>query len=132
MVQPCVLVIEDDATLVRIITDLLTDEGYRVRTGSNGQGLALAMLEPPDLILLDLFMPGMDGMTVRRHLLEFEPTAAIPVVLMTAQANSRKWGRDLQCQAQLDKPFLLQELLDTVRQFAPLPEPVHKGEKPSV
>jgi len=117
-----ILVIEDDANLVDILTEVLTTAGYTVEARSNGQGLASAMLEPPALILLDLYMPGMDGMTVRKHLLEFEPTAAVPVVLMTAQANSRKWQNDMQAVAQLDKPFHLDELLAVVRAHMPSPE----------
>jgi two-component system, OmpR family, response regulator MprA len=101
---PGVLVIDDDPRIRTVLQAVLTDSGYTVRIASNG-GAALALLGAwrPDVILLDLQMPIMDGWTFRRAQLAHEDLAAIPVVVMGAG---------------LAKPFELDELLETVAVLA--------------
>ncbi len=81
---PSVLVVEDDPQIVGVLTDLLEDEGYRVATGVNGQGLETARAAPPNMILLDVMMPGMNGIEVCRELKSDPRTRDVPVVFITA------------------------------------------------
>lgn len=83
--QPLVLVVDDEPRNVELLTDLLESRGYRVCSASNGdRGLALAGERRPDVVLLDVMMPGLDGFEVCRRLKGEQKTAMIPVLLVTA------------------------------------------------
>jgi CheY-like chemotaxis protein len=85
--QVTILIVEDNALNLELATDLLTVAGYSIRQARTGEeGLRLARLEPPALILLDLRMPGLDGYATLRALREDPRTAAIRTVALTAQA----------------------------------------------
>lgn len=82
-----ILIVEDNVMNLELATDLLTRAGYSVQeAGSAEEGLRLARGQPPDLILMDLRLPGMDGYTALRRLREDSQTSGIPVVALTAQA----------------------------------------------
>jgi DNA-binding response OmpR family regulator len=84
-----ILFIDDDALLRRLVHDMLEHEGYLLTLASSGaEGLASARGRPPDLILLDLVMPGMDGFEVCREIRRDHRLSAIPVVMLTAMKNS--------------------------------------------
>lgn len=101
-----ILCIDDDPDIGDLLIEILADAGYTVRVAADGKaGLSSALRYPPDLILLDLLLPEMGGMEVRRHLLLYEHTASIPVVLITAVANSRQWEEDMKAQGRIDKPW---------------------------
>ena len=93
----------------------LEDSGYEVRTAADGRA-ALALLRAwrPDLILLDLMMPGVDGWAFRHAQLALESWAAIPVVVMSAGCGAQREAAHLTAAAGLDKPFDLDDLLATV------------------
>jgi DNA-binding response OmpR family regulator len=83
-----VLVVEDDAPLRRMISIFLRAAGYRVCVAEDGSsGLALARDERPDLVLLDLMLPGLDGWEVLRRIKDDARTAAIPVLVLTASVD---------------------------------------------
>ena len=83
-----VLVVEDDAPLRRMTGIFLRAAGYRVRAAEDGpSGLVLARDERPDLVLLDLMMPGLDGWEVLRRIKGDARTAAIPVLVLTASVD---------------------------------------------
>jgi CheY-like chemotaxis protein len=112
-----ILVVDDDRDLRTTVAQVLEDEGYRVEEASNGQE-ALARLEvdpPPDLLLLDLMMPVMNGEQFRREQQREPRLSRIPVVLMTA-AGTRAAERieQLAPDAVLHKPVGLDELLGTI------------------
>ena len=111
-----VLVIEDDPGIAGILVDVLGDEGYRVATADDGRALALALTEPPDLILLDVMMPGMSGVEVCRRLRADPRTAAVPVVFLTAVPHDvlRPQVAAYAPRALLRKPFGLAEVLEVV------------------
>ena len=114
-----VLIVEDDQQIVGVLTDLLVDEGYRVIAGVDGQGLAVALAEPPALVLLDVMMPGMDGVEVCRRLRADPRTRDVPIVFLTAvppEVLAQQLG-DLPYQGVIRKPFRLDEVLDTVERF---------------
>ena len=84
-----VLVVEDDTPLRRMIAMFLRATGYLVRTAEDGlAGLDLVRDELPDLVLLDLMMPGLDGWEVLRRLKGDALTAAIPVLVLTASVDA--------------------------------------------
>jgi two-component system KDP operon response regulator KdpE len=110
-----ILAIDDDPRLRRLLRVNLEKDGYRVVTAADGPaGLETAELESPDLILLDVMMPEMDGFTLLERLREF---SSIPVILLTAKGEERDKvkGLDLGADDYLTKPFGPAELLARVR-----------------
>lgn len=85
-----ILIIDDDEYIRESLRTLLGAKGqYRVTTASDGQaGLVAALSNPPDLIILDIIMPGMDGFDVLKELKESDATSSIPVIMLTAAADS--------------------------------------------
>ena len=83
-----VLVVDDDADIVELITFKLEASGFEVHSANNGEAALAAAIElQPDLLLLDLMMPGMTGIEVCRHLKDRPGTRHIPVILITAKAQ---------------------------------------------
>lgn len=111
-----VLVVEDDPAITSVLTEVLADEGYRVAAGIGGQGLALALADPPDIVLLDVMMPGMDGPEVCRRLRADPRTQDVPIVFVTALPPLVLRQRLSGCSHQgiIQKPFALDDLLTTV------------------
>lgn len=112
-----VLVIDDEVSLRKSVAEYLSEEGFRVEEASDGQE-ALAFLrsctEFPNLILLDLMMPNMDGAAFRREQLQDSKLSQIPVALMTAGRQSSELLRELAPHAIIKKPFDLNLFLATV------------------
>ena len=111
-----ILIVEDDADLREMMAQLLTLEGYRAETVANGRD-ALEYLrqgDRPDLILLDLMMPIMDGWEFRRRQREDPELATVPVVVLSALDQTR--AADLGGTAFLKKPLDFDRLLQLVRQ----------------
>lgn len=85
-----VLVIEDDAQIARIVQIKLQNNGFEVTWASDGgTGLQQAISNPPDLVLLDVMMPVMDGYQVLRSIRANGPTATLPVIMLTAKGQER-------------------------------------------
>jgi CheY-like chemotaxis protein len=106
------LIVDDEVAILEALTDILSVEGYEVTTAANGaEGLKRATDERPDLILLDLMMPVMDGQEMLRRLKEDPNLRTIPVVVMSA---GRVTKAELQGSRFLAKPFELDDLLETV------------------
>lgn len=118
---PQVLVVEDDQDVRDAVGETLEDAGYAVSTAGNG-ALALDTLESskglPDLILLDLMMPVMDGERFLEHFKNEPRYQEVPVVLLTADSNARHLAGKLGVHGALTKPVQLDELLSTVERFA--------------
>ena len=112
-----VLVVDDDTSLIDLITSLLEDEGYTVESARNGQDAVNQATENvPDIILLDLHMPVMDGWTCCRTLKRREETSDVPVIVMSAGGDGAAYA-DLGAQSFLRKPFELGDLLSRVRKY---------------
>ncbi len=110
-----VLVVDDDMHMLRMMERILELEGYRVLTVSNGEAtLDIFNEEAPDLVLLDIMMPGMDGYTVCQRLREFSP---IPIIMVTAKAKDEEKVRGLDAGADdyITKPFSAAEVTARVR-----------------
>jgi two-component system, response regulator, stage 0 sporulation protein F len=110
-----VLVVEDDEDLRTLVAGVFADRGDEVEQAGNGaQAIEKLHARTPDLILLDLNMPGLDGWDVLRHLRKL-PDAMPPVVVMTVQTESDTYLRATQegAAAYVEKPFSLQSLMET-------------------
>jgi two-component system response regulator VicR len=113
-----VLCIDDDAEMIELISLILEQHGYEVVGMTNGsRGIELALRSMPDVILLDLMMPDMDGWAVVRQLRQDPSLARIPVVVVTAKARSLDRTMGLSVVGVDDyvtKPFGPQELVSCV------------------
>ena len=112
-----ILLVEDEADMAYAVTLQLEAKNYVVLTAGDGlTGLNLARKEKPDLIILDLMLPKMDGYKVCRLLKFDEQYKKIPIIMFTArvQDNDKKLGREVGANAYITKPFDSQELLDKI------------------
>ena len=115
-----ILVIDDHPNVVRSIQVNLEREGYEVCSAHEGvTGLDLARRGRPDLIILDVMMPGLDGRAVLRELKVDPDTATIPVLILTVlnDAHEVAFSLDLGAQWHLPKPFNVHELLAIVKRL---------------
>lgn len=118
--QPVVLVVDDIATNITLIKALLKGKNYEVLVAQSGtQALEIAQQKHPDLILLDIMMPVMDGYEVLARLRSDENTKDIKIVILSALANERdiKNAMDLGADAYLTKPVIAQKLYETLEKF---------------
>ena len=110
-----ILVVDDDPTLVKLVSRILRMDGYDIITASDGEtGLQIIQNEEPDLVLLDIMMSGMDGWQVCQSVREFSD---LPVVMLTAksQAGDIAHGFDLGADDYVTKPFSTSELVGQVK-----------------
>ena len=108
-----ILVVDDEPDILSVLVYHLSREGYRVTTAVNGQGaLTTAEAEQPDLIILDLMLPGMDGYEVLQRLRGAEGTRSMPVILLTArrEEDERVKGFEVGADDYITKPFSAREL----------------------
>jgi adenylate cyclase len=115
--DPLILVVDDLAPNVRLLEAVLSPKGFRVATASSGQeALDVLSKQHPDLVLLDILMPGMDGYEVCRRIREDSGTAFLPVIMITASGEEEKI-RAIESGADdfVNKPFDQAELLARVR-----------------
>ncbi|HEX5449808.1 MAG TPA: response regulator [Gaiellaceae bacterium] len=118
--QTRVLVIDDEAPIRLLCRVNLEAEGMEVlEAGDGNSGLETARRELPDVVLLDVMMPGLDGWRVAEQLLDSDATASIPIVFLTARAElrDRVRGIDLGGVEYLTKPFNPVELAPLVREL---------------
>jgi DNA-binding response OmpR family regulator len=119
---PQVLVIDDDPLILTILEHKLRARGCRVATAADGaSGLAQARASPPDLIVLDMMMPIMDGWQVLQVLRTDVPLAAVPVVMLTARRGDSDvvGALDLGAADYVPKPFSPDELVARVTRLLP-------------
>jgi two-component system response regulator ArlR len=109
-----VLVVEDDAQIVRVLRLELEHEGYTVETASDGLAGLEKALKEPDLVILDVMLPKMDGLQVCARV---RAKSAVPIIMLTAKDRipDRVGGLDLGADDYLTKPFSIEELLARVR-----------------
>lgn len=108
-----VLVLEDDNAIREMIVSLLQDEGYRVLGAATGlEGLTVVQQSRPDLILLDLYLPVMNGKEFARELARRE--IHIPMIVVSAAIEAEEWAEAVGAVACLSKPFELEDLTNAV------------------
>ncbi len=135
MAKPKILVIEDEADILEVITYNLEREGHKVISCRNGeQGLSRIRTDNPDLVILDLMLPGMDGVEVCRQVKSDPVTRAIPVIMVTAKAEESDivLGLGIGADDYITKPFSPKELVARVKvvlRRGPLREESGGGER---
>src|SRR5215510_2318372 len=113
-----VLIVEDERDIRDLILLHLQRDGYQVTTAGSGEDALLQVKQsPPDLVLLDLMLPGMSGLEVCRRLRQEPTTASLPILMLTAKADEvdRVVGLELGADDYVVKPFSPKELLARVR-----------------
>ena len=116
----CALIIEDDPDIAETVRYNLASEGFETRvalTGEEGLSFALDPEKAPALIILDLMLPGMNGMDLCRRLRREDQTRRTPIIMLTAKASEadRVAGLDVGADDYIGKPFSVRELLARVR-----------------
>jgi DNA-binding response OmpR family regulator len=117
-VRPLVLVADDDPDILALVRFRLERDGYEVLSAPDGEtALDLALARTPDLALLDVMMPRLDGYEVTRRLREHGPTATIPIILLTARVQEPDVERGFEAGADdyVTKPFSPQALGERVQ-----------------
>ncbi|UNM08167.1 MAG: response regulator transcription factor [Planctomycetales bacterium] len=111
-------IIEDDADLVEILTENLSNSGYSVTHDRDGtQGLERVLASPPDMLLLDLMLPGMQGLDVCRAMRASRKTANVPVMIISSRGEEADVvsGLELGADDYMTKPFGVREMVARVR-----------------
>jgi len=114
-----ILVVEDNEKNMKLFRDVLSSKGYRtLEATTGGEAVELATEQAPDLVLMDIQMPDVDGVEALRRLRADERTAAIPVLAVTAQAmrGDREHFLAQGFDGYLSKPLNVRELIGTVRE----------------
>jgi two-component system, chemotaxis family, chemotaxis protein CheY len=126
---PIVLVVDDDPDILEALSEILEAEGFGVRRAKNGLE-ALDRLGPvaPDLVLLDLMMPVMDGWEFAQKMRQKDEFSRVPIIVLSADRNVGSKAKEIGAVGHLAKPFELNDLLDMVRTYLP---PSGSSEQPS-
>ena len=113
-----ILIVEDEKDIIKMLDDNLKKEGFKVIDARDGEdALDLALREYPDLILLDLMLPGIDGLEVCKALKKEAKTATIPIIMLTAkgQESDKVVGLELGADDYITKPFSPRELIARIK-----------------
>lgn len=113
-----ILIVDDEVNIRELIKFNLENSGYKVVEAGDGQtAVNMAKAEKPELVVLDLMLPGMDGLEVCRHVKSSRETAAIPIIMLTAKSEEidKVIGLELGADDYLTKPFSPRELLARIK-----------------
>ncbi len=113
-----ILVVDDEIAIVKVLKDRLEIEGYEVLTAYDGaQGVEIAQKEIPDLIIMDITMPNMNGLTAARLIRENPETSKIPIIMLTArgQESDEKAGYQAGAVRYFTKPFSTRHLVREIK-----------------
>lgn len=113
-----ILLCDDDEGIVEVIKIILTENGYEVRSLLGGKGIEKKVIEyQPDLIFLDIWMPGIDGKEVTKLLKSDPKTKHIPIIIISALNELKTIKNNIGADDFLAKPFDLQDLVNKVKQY---------------
>jgi len=115
-----ILLVDDSKTELHVLSELLTKKGYQVRTAENGEeALRRLQEEKPDLILMDVVMPGQNGFQLTRAITRDPQYATVPVIICTSknQETDRVWGMRQGAKDYVVKPVNPEELLSKIKAF---------------
>ncbi|MCU4603337.1 response regulator [Acinetobacter ursingii] len=114
-----ILIVDDSPTETFRFREILTKHGFEVIEASNGaDGVTMAQAEQPDLVLMDVVMPGVNGFQATREISRGDNTKHIPVVIVSTkdQATDRVWGKRQGARDYLTKPIEESQLIDVIKQ----------------
>ena len=117
-----ILIVDDDPKTLKLIRDLLRTSGYETIEATNGKdGVKLAKNKKPDLILMDVIMPKMEGFSAAHAIKTDWATKEIPVIMLTSvdPKATKEFGKGVVTEGYITKPFDLQELLGTISRLLP-------------
>jgi len=120
MLKNKILIVEDEESLLKLESILLSSKGYNVTGVMDGKAaLKEVRLNRPDLVILDIMLPEMDGFEVCRQIKQNPETSNIPVVMLTAKKNSQDLarGQEVGSDAYITKPFKSSKVLDTIQEL---------------
>lgn len=120
--MPHILIIDDSPTEVMVFSNLLEKNGFRVSSASNAEeGIARVRSERPDLVIMDVIMPGMNGFQATRTLSRDGATANIPILIVTTKAmqSDRLWGLRQGAKDFLTKPVDPRDLISRINGLLP-------------
>ena len=123
-----IVYVEDDPEMIDLVTLILNRRGFVVKGAHGGQGLELVLQEKPDLILLDLMMPDVDGWDLFQQFKSNEITKNIPIIIITAKSQpiDRVLGLYIaKVEDYISKPFHPQELLASIERVLSSPTPAN-------
>jgi len=115
-----ILLIDDEKEFITALTAFLENKGYNVLSANDGtDGLQKVKMNPVDLVLLDIMMPGIDGFEILRRLRHDPATKFTPVIMFTAKGDSNSLFKtqDLGSTDYIIKPFDLEKLLDMIKEY---------------
>jgi len=119
-----VLIVDDEENVRRLVSSMLGNK-YSVLEAKDGeQAVDMARSHKPDLVLMDIMMPNVDGYTACHKIKMGQDTKAIPIVMLTAlgQELNMKLAKEIGADGYITKPFSLRDLLDTIGKFSEYPE----------
>ncbi|MEO7019101.1 MAG: response regulator [Ktedonobacteraceae bacterium] len=117
-----ILIAEDNSAIAEMLQLLLEEEGYNVKTTADGHAVE-QMCEPfPDLLFLDIRLSGTDGRAICRQLKSQEATRQVPIIMISADKNTKELAREAGADTFLAKPFELAEVLSLVEHYVGMEE----------
>jgi CheY-like chemotaxis protein len=116
VIEAPILVVDDDPSIRTTVAEILNLEGYSVETATNGaEALSAVERRPFSLVLLDMRMPVLNGWDFARALKD--RGVELPILVMTAAQNARRWAEEIGAEGYVAKPFELVDLLDAVERL---------------
>jgi DNA-binding response OmpR family regulator len=119
MAGATILVVDDDPLITDLLESALATEGYQVQSAIDEAALRIAHDLQPAVILLDITMPGMDGVEISQRLRADPRTATIPIIVMSAEDRIRATSTRMAVDDRLPKPFGLQQLFALIAKWVP-------------
>jgi len=113
-----VFIVEDDPDICELIETVLTGQNFKVKIFADGKKIeAEIKKQKPNLIIMDLWMPGFDGAKITKTLKSKSNTKKIPIILVSAKNSLEKIAKQAQADSFLAKPFNIRDLIDIIKKF---------------
>ena len=117
MTKKKILVADDDPAIVDVLQILLEDQGYEVLSTLNAEGIEALVQKKPDMVLLDIWMSGVNGKDICIRIKANENTKHIPVVMFSANRDTKEIAMECGADGFITKPFEINELIELIQKF---------------